>query len=62
MLQLIQIATLSAALSAGMVTADRGAPQKPPSGANAFYDRLAQGGARDDAGLLRVLAPANPRA
>jgi hypothetical protein len=62
MLQLIQIATLSAALSAGMVTADSGAPLKPPSGEKAFYDRLPQAGARDDAGLLRILAPSNPRA
>jgi hypothetical protein len=62
MLQLIQIATLSAALSAGMVTADSGAPQKPASGAKAVHDWLPQAGARDDAGLLRVLAPANRRA
>jgi hypothetical protein len=62
MLQLIKIATLSAALSAGIVTAYGGARHDPASGTKAFYDRLPQSSARDEAGLLRVLAPSNPRA
>jgi len=62
MLQLIKIATLSAALSAGIVTADTGARPEAPSGTKAFYDRLPQTGGRDEAGLLRLLAPSNPRA
>jgi hypothetical protein len=62
MLQLIKIATLSAALSAGIVTAYGGARPQPATGAKAFYDRLPQAGGRDEAGLLRLIAPTNPRA
>jgi hypothetical protein len=62
MLQLIKIATLSAALSAGIVTAYGGARTEAPGGAKAFYDRLPQTGGREEAGLLRLLAPSNPRA
>ena len=62
MLQLIRIATLSAALSAGIVTANGEARPEAPRGAKAFYDRLPQTGGADEAGLLRLLAPSNPRA
>ena len=50
MLQLIKIATLSAALSAGIVTADGSTRHEAPAGTKAFYDRLPQ------------VAPSNPRA
>jgi hypothetical protein len=43
MLQLIKIATLSAALSAGIVTAYGGARTEAQRGTKAFYDRLASG-------------------
>jgi hypothetical protein len=62
MLQLIKIATLSAALSAGIVTAYGSARPEPATGAKAFYDRLPQAGARNEAGLLRIVAASNPRA
>jgi hypothetical protein len=61
MLQLIKIATLSAALSAGIVTAYGGSPTEAPRGVKAF-DRLPQAGGADEAGLARLLAPSNPRA
>lgn len=57
MLQLIKIATLSAALSAY-----GSARPEPATGTKAFYDRLPQAGARDEAGLLRIVAASNPRA
>ena len=62
MLELIKIATLSAALSAGIVTAYGEARHEARRGAKAYYDRLPQTGAGDEAGLLRLLAPSNPRA
>ena len=62
MLQLIKIATLSAALSAGIVTAYGGARTEAQRGANAFYDRLPQAGGAPEAGLGRLLALSNPRA
>jgi hypothetical protein len=62
MLQLIKIATLSAALSVGIVAAYGGARHDPSSGTTASYDRLPESSARDEAGVLRMLAPSNPRA
>ncbi len=62
MLQLIKIATLSAALSAGTVTAYGGSPTDAQRGAKAFYDRLPQADGADEAGLVRLLASSNLRA
>ena len=62
MLQLIKIATLSAALSAGIVTAYGGPRTDAQPGAEAFYDRLPQAGGAPEAGLGRLLALSNPRA
>ena len=62
MLQLIKIATLSAALSAGIVTAYGEARPEARRGEKAFYDRVPQTGGAEEAGLLRLLAPSNPRA
>ena len=62
MLQLIKIATLSAALSAGIVTAYGGARPEAQAGAKALYDRLPQADGAGKAGLVRLLAPSNLRA
>ena len=62
MLQFIKIATLRAALSAGIVTAYGGARPEAQAGAKAFYDRLPQGDGADEAGLVRLLASSNLRA
>ena len=62
MLQFINIATLRAALSAGIVTAYGGARTEAPRGAKAFYDRLPQAGGAGEAGLVRLLASSNLRA
>ena len=62
MLQLIRIATLSAALSAGIVTAYGGAWPEARPGAKAFYDRLPQASGAGEAGIVRLLAPSNLRA
>jgi len=59
---LIKIATLSAALSAGIITAYGGARSEAQRGAKAFYDRLPQADGADEAGLVRLLAPPNLRA
>ena len=62
MLYLVRIATLSAALSAGIVTAYGNARPEPVAGAKAFYDRLPQAGQRTETGLLRFVVPTDPRA
>ena len=62
MLQFIKIATLRAALSAGIVTAYGGARPEAQPGAKAFYDRLPQADGADEAGLVRLLASSNLRA
>jgi len=62
MLYLIKIATLSAALSAGIVTAYGSARHEAPVGAKAFYERLPQAGQRSEAGLLRFITPVSKHA
>jgi hypothetical protein len=59
MLYIVKIAALSAALSAGFVTA-YGHRHEPATGAKAFYDRLPAHG--NEAGLLRFVLPADPHA
>jgi hypothetical protein len=59
MLTIVKIAALSAALSAGFVTA-YGQRHEPAAGAKAFYDRLPAHG--NEAGLMRFVLSVDPHA